>query len=265
MGTQVTAGDINLSCAERGAGDPVVLVAGGYLEMEQWEPLVELLSVDHRVIWFDQRGVGASEKATTGYTIEQLAADTANLIEALEAWPCALFGSSLGGLVAIEVALRHGSQVRALILAATAAGARGAPTPRETQAAMFRGAAHALEEVVAALMEVLFASDYCGRHPEMAERAVAKRREQPGPAIATLGPLQSALRYDPLERLAGLETPTLVLHGSEDRLVPVGNARILSEAMPQATRIVVPGAGHAVVTEAAERVHEAVRAFLSSV
>ena len=99
----VRAGEVELSVEQRGDGEAVVLVAGGFMDMEQWEAQMDALGGPYRVIRFDHRGVGESEKPTEGYGIEQLAADTAALITALDAGPCVLWGNSLGGLVALSV------------------------------------------------------------------------------------------------------------------------------------------------------------------
>ncbi len=245
----VRAGEVELSVEQRGDGEAVVLVAGGFMDMDQWEAQMEALGGPYRVIRFDHRGVGESEKPTEGYSIEQLAADTAALIGALDAGPCVLWGNSLGGLVALEVALRFPEAVRALVLSASSAGAKGAPTPQATQNAMFAGAALPVEQVAEALMHVLFATSYPSEHP--------------GPMIASMGPLQSAMKYEPLGRLGDLAAPALILHGEEDRLIPVENARMLGEAITNAEVVIVERAGHAVVVEAADAVNAAVEGFIS--
>ncbi len=259
----VQAGAVELSVEQRGDGDAVVLVAGGFMDMDQWEAQMDALGGPYRVIRFDHRGVGESEKPTEGYSIEQLAADTAALITALDAGPCVLWGNSLGGLVALEVALRFPETVRALVLSASSAGAKGEPTPQATQNAMFAGAALPVEQVAEALMHVLFATSYPSEHPEAVQRAVRKRQQHPGPMIASMGPLQSAMKYEPLGRLGEVTAPALILHGEEDRLIPVANARLLGEALPNAEVVIVERAGHALVVEASATVNAAVEGFIS--
>lgn len=262
--TLVQAGEIRLAVAEQGAGAALLLVAGGFMDMDQWEAQVAAFGGDYRVIRFDPRGVGQSDKPAGGYTVDQLTADTAALIEALGVGPCVVFGTSLGGVVALELALTRPELVRGLIVAATPAGAKGEPTPPETQMAMFRGAALPMEQAAAALQDLLFASGYHDDHPELLEAAIAKRRDYPAPPLALMGPLQSVLAYDPLDRLGELSCPTLILHGEDDLIVPVGNATILGEHIAGARVVTVPHAGHALVIEAAEAVNEAVGEFLAA-
>ena len=250
-------------------GRPLVLVAGGMMDMDQWEEQ-RALGGARRLIRFDQRGTGESDGPAAGYTIEEMAADTLALGEALGATPCVLFGNSLGGLVALEAALQafeapgapYGAQVRGLILAATSAGVSGTPTPAAAQTAMFQAASLPLEEAARALQPLLFETDLPRRQPRLLERAVAKRRAHTAPLIATMGPLQSAAAYDPLPRLGGLTCPTLILHGEADRLVPVENARLLGDRIAGARVVTVAGAGQALVLEAAARVNAEVAAFL---
>ncbi len=260
----VEAGEIELACEEAGDGDAVILIAGGFMDMDQWAHQFDALAATHRVIRFDQRGVGKSSMPVAGYSIDQFALDTATLIEKLDAAPAVLFGSSLGGLVAIEIALNRPELVRGLILAATPAGIKGEPIPSETQMTMLRGVALPLEQAAAALQDVLFGSDYHDEHPELLESVIEKRRDYPSPPLALMGPLQSALIYDPLEKLAALECPALILLGEDDRIVPVGNAAILGDAIPNSTVVTVPDAGHALVIEAAEPVNAAVADFLAT-
>ena len=261
----VRVGEVSLAYEARGRGSPIVLVAGGFMNMDLWDAQMAMLSATHQVVRFDLRGVGASDKPTRGYNIEQLAADTAQLIATLNLAPGVIFGSSLGGMIAIETALQAPSLVSALILAGTSAGARGIPTPRATQEEMFAGALmHSTEESTEALYRVLFHSDYPQHHPALIEQAIAKRRAYPPPPVAMMQPLQSAAIYDPLDRLRNLQIPTLVLHGAEDRLVPADNSRLLAETIPGAQCHVIEDAGHAVVLEAAESVSSAVEAFLTA-
>lgn len=263
MTTQVSAGEITLAVEERGAGDPILLVAGGFMDMDQWDAQMAAFSDGHRVIRYDPRGVGQSTMTPGGYTIEQFAADAAALIAALAIAPCVVWGNSVGALAAIELALTAPRKVRALVLAAATAGVKGVPTAPETQQAFFRGAALPMEQAAAALQDILFSTDYHDQHPELLETAIAKRREYPPPTLATMGPLQAALTYDPLERLGALRMPTLIVHGEEDRVAPADNARILGEAIPESTVVLVPRAGHAVVVEGAAAVNAAVGEFLA--
>jgi len=113
-------------------------------------------------------------------------------------------------------------------------------------------------------MDILFATDFIDEHPEMLDAAVEKR-SQGSPMIATLGPLQSALAFDPLERLKSMDLPTLILHGEDDVLVLSDHAQMLADAAPGAEVQLVADSGHALVVEQSAAVAEAISAFLSRV
>lgn len=259
----VEANEVTLAVEQTGEGDPLLLVAGGFLDMDQWLYQFDALADGRRVIRFDQRGAGQSSMTVGGYSIQQFALDTIALIEQLAATPCVLFGSSVGGLVGIEVAITRPELLSGLIIASTPAGVKGEPTPPETQMAMLRGAALPMEQAAAALQDILFATDFHDEHPDMLDEAVEKRREYPAPPLALMGPLQSTLIYDPLEALAGFDKPVLILQGESDRIVPPGNAAILEAALPNAKTVTFPDMGHALVIEANEAVNAAVNEFLS--
>ena len=113
------------------------------------------------------------------------------------------------------------------------------------------------------MMDILFATDFIDEHPDMLDEAVEKR-SQGAPMIATLGPLQSALIFDPIERLKTLGIPMLVLHGEEDLLVLPEHAQLLADAAGAEVGL-LPDAGHALVVEQSQAVAEALSAFLGSI
>ena len=99
---------------------------------------------------------------------------------------------------------------------------------------MMRGASLPVEQAALAIMDILFATDFMDEHPEMLDAAIEKRLKGT-PMIATLGPLQSALIFDPLEALRSFQAPALILHGEDDELVLPVHAEILAGAIPNGT------------------------------
>ena len=256
------ADDLSLDVLDQGEGKLVVLIAGGLMDMDQWTPVADALSESRRVVRYDQRGIGASDQPTEGYNIDQFAADAVNLIRTLDVGPAVLVGNSLGGSVAMAAAFLAPELVRGIITCATSAGPSGPPTPPETMQHMMRGAQLPVPQAAAAMMDILFATDFIDEHPEMLDRAVEKR-SQGAPMLATLGPLQSLLIFDPIERLKSLNIPMLVLHGAEDVVALPDHAERLAEAAGIEPTL-IPNAGHALVVEQSTAVVEALQAFLNS-
>ena len=255
------APDLSLDVADQGDGPLVILIAGGMMDMDQWAPVADALSDSFRVVRYDQRGIGESDQPTEGYTVDQFAQDAVNLINTLDAGPAVLIGNSLGGTVALGAAFLEPGLVRGIVTCATSAGPSGPPTPPESMQHMMRGAQLPVPQAAAAMMDILFATDFIDEHPDMLDDAVEKRSKG-APMIATLGPLQSVLTFDPIERLKTLDIPMLILHGEEDVLVLPDHAKLLADAAGSTAQL-IPNAGHAVVVEQSNAVSEAVSAFLA--
>ncbi len=254
--------DLALDAAEQGDGPLVLMIAGGFMDMAQWALVADALPESYRIVRYDQRGIGASDQPTTGYTVDQFAEDAVHLIRALDAGPAVLVGNSLGGTVAMAAAFAAPELVRGLVVCAAAAGPSGPPTPPETMQYMMRGASLPVPQAAAAMMDILFATDFIDEHPDMLDDAVDKR-SQGAPMIATLGPLQSALVFDPLERLQTLSIPVLILHGEEDVLVLPEHAQLLADAA-RAELQIIPNAGHALVVEQSLAATTAISNFLAN-
>ena len=252
--------DLALDAVSRGDGPLVVLIAGGFMDMDQWAPVAEALPDSWRVVAYDQRGIGESDQPTEGYTVEQFGSDCVNLIRALNEGPAVLVGNSLGGSVALAAAFEAPELVRGLVLCSTTAGPQGPPTPPETMQHMMRGASLPVTQAAAAMMDILFATDFIDEHPDMLDNAVEKR-SQGAPMIATLGPLQSLLVFDPIERLAELDIPVKVLHGEEDIVSLPDHAQLLAKAAGTEA-VIIPDAGHAMIVEQSEAVVETIKQFL---
>ena len=256
------ATDLSLDIAEQGDGPLVLMIAGGMMDMDQWALVADALPDSYRIVRYDQRGIGESDQPTEGYTVDQFAEDAVNLIRALDTGPAVLVGNSLGGTVAMGAAFAAPELVRGIVTCATSAGPTGPPTPPETMQYMMRGAQLPVPQAAAAMMDILFATDFIDEHPDMLDDAVEKRSKG-APMIATLGPLQSALFFDPIERLKSLDIPMLVLHGEEDVLVLPDHAQLLADAASAEAQLIAD-AGHALVVEQSDAVVQALSAFLGS-
>src|SRR4051794_18504846 len=122
----VTANGTKLYWEEHGSGDPILLIMGLGASLEAWDRLAPILATRYRTILFDNRGVGRSDVPPGPYSLETMADDAAAVLDAAGVKSAHVIGISMGGMIAQELALRHPSRVRRLILGCTSCGGREA-------------------------------------------------------------------------------------------------------------------------------------------
>src|SRR5712691_9994017 len=109
---------------EHGSGDPLLLIMGLGASLEAWDRIAPTLATRYRTILFDNRGVGRSDVPSGPYSLEMMADDAAAVLDAAGVEAAHVFGASMGGMIAQELALRHRARVRRLILGCTSCGGR---------------------------------------------------------------------------------------------------------------------------------------------
>jgi 3-oxoadipate enol-lactonase len=252
-----------LHYVRRGAGEPMLLIQGMSGTHLSWgEPFLAALERDFDLVAYDHRGVGRSPAVSEPFTICDLADDADALMDEL-GWESAhVVGVSMGGMVAQELALRHPERIRTLTLGCTYCGGEGS--------------ALASSEVSSKLAEAMMSGDR--------ERAIATAYEvnvSPGygadkSAYATFYEMATALpvavpvimlqaqaiqAHDTLDRLGEISAPTLVIHGTEDEMLPFSNAALIASRIPGARLETLEGVGHMFWWEQPERSAEAIRAL----
>lgn len=243
--------DVELWYESAGEGPPVLLVMGLGMTATGWHRTVPVLAERFRVLAFDNRGVGRSGRPEGPYSVAQMAGDAIAVLDAAGEHRAHVYGISLGGMIAQEIALRHADRVAGLALAATTPGGERAVPVEEPVLAFFRrrGEMPAEEGVWASVPYNYGAQTRRSGAGRIGEDIVERLRYpiEPAPYVAQL---EAALGHDAYERLGGIRAPTLVVHGEDDRMVPPENARILAAAIPGAELSLWPGAGHLLPTDA---------------
>lgn len=237
----MSAAPAMLSYSDHGAGLPVVLLHGFANDRTLWHAQVHALGERHRLLVPDLRGFGRSP-ATDGAAVsmDAYAEDVARLLDSLGIARAVVGGISLGGYVSLAFALRHPARVTGLVLANTRAGAddaAGAEARRQLARAI---TARGPEALVESYGDRPFRPD-CAAGVKDAVRAVI--RAQPVNGLVS-GMLGMADRPDRRAALATLVSPVLVIHGTEDRFIPVSEARAMHEAIRGSRCTVLEGAGH---------------------
>jgi pimeloyl-ACP methyl ester carboxylesterase len=235
-----------------GSGEPVLLVMGLGLAATGWWRTIPVLARRFRVLSFDNRGCGRSARPRGPYTLAQLAEDAVAVLDAAGEQSAHVYGISLGGMVAQELALRWPERVRSLVLGATTAGGvEHEPPDRETVDFLQRCATMRPEEGVWASIPYVYGSALERAASRVAED-VEQRLRFPADRDGYRAQLAAASAHDTTGRLAAIAAPTLVLHGSADRIVPIANGRRLAEHLSTSRFEELAGAGHMYTTDAAQ-------------
>jgi 3-oxoadipate enol-lactonase len=248
-----------------GAGTPLVLIHGAQGDQSMFDTLAPRLSERYRVLTFDQRGSGLSEKPDADYSIALLADETAALMDAVGFSAAHIIGVSMGGMIAQEFALRHPARTRSLVLGCTTPGGpKAVRIGGNAFAAAYSTKAMSAEERGRALAEAAFTRGYIEQHPEVIETMIEARQKRPLDPIALDHRLKAALKHDAYDRLAGIACPTLVITGKDDALISWENSRILAQRIPGAQFVLLESAGHCFWLEQPARSHDAILKFLES-
>ncbi|HVE68205.1 MAG TPA: alpha/beta fold hydrolase [Solirubrobacteraceae bacterium] len=249
-----------LHYVRQGAGEPLLLIQGMSANHLHWGDDFLGLLTDFDVVAYDHRGIGHSDGTAEPFTIAELAGDAAELMDAL-GWESAhIMGISMGGMVAQELALRHPERVRTLTLGCTYCGGEGS---RLTDAAIVQRLGELLlggrtEEALRYGFEVnvspRFAQDPAGY--EMVRGIVS---QLPASLDVLMLQLQAIAGHDTSVRLRDLSVPTLVVHGTEDQIIPADNGRLIAALVPGSRLEVFEDVGHAFWWERPQRTAELLR------
>jgi pimeloyl-ACP methyl ester carboxylesterase len=254
---------MKLAWERHGSGPPLLLIHGlGYARWG-WEPVLPGLAERYDIVLFDNRGIGESDAPPGPYSVVEMAADAVQVLDEAGIERAHVVGTSLGGMIAQELALTHAERVDRLVLACTTPGGPKAhPMPQVTVALMAE--ASTLEPAVALrrFVENALAPASVAAHPELVDRIMAHRLETAQQPAAWAAQASAGATFDAYDRLGALAAPTLVQHGGEDVVVDPQNADLLVELLPDARIEPFPGTGHLFFWEEPERFVASVSAFL---
>jgi pimeloyl-ACP methyl ester carboxylesterase len=255
---------IDLYYEIHGEGPNLALIEGLGYHSWMWYRQIPSFSRHFRMLVYDNRGVGLSDKPPGPYAHTENAADLAGLLDYLGWERTHVLGVSMGGFIAQEFALAHPARLDRMVLVATGfGGAHMVPLPAEAVRALTPDPTLSPEEKIRSAMPLAFSSpSWVQEHVSEFELMVAWRLEMPQPPQAAIAQAMAGLTFDVEARLGEIEAPTLVIAGTEDHVVPPANAELLAAALPHARLDLIRGAGHLVQIEEADRFNQDVIAFL---
>jgi len=249
---KVSVNGLKLYYEIEGDGEPVVLIPGFAAGRWIWFKQTEDLSRNFRVIIFDPRGVSASDKPEGSQTISLLADDIAHLLETIGIESAHIVGASFGGFVAQEFALKYPAMTRKLVLCCTSFGGPNhiVPAPETLEAIASTKGLNSEERMRANLL-LAFTPEYVRTQVDEIDRIVHLRATNEVPEHIYLSQLQAAMSFNVESRLEEIKSPTLVLSGDADIIVPVQNSRNLATKIPGAKLQIVEGGSHTFFIEQA--------------
>ncbi len=235
-----------------GSGPPVLLIMGlGMNATGWWRTIPVLVEAGLRVIAFDNRGVGRSERVPGPYTAAEMADDAVSVLDAAGVEDAHVYGISLGGMIAQEVALRHPDRVRALVLGATTAGGDElVPAVEAVNDFVRLRAQMTAEHAVWASVPINYAARTRREGGQRIAEDIAQRLRFP--VEAEYYSAQLAAAHGHAAAVSEIRAPTLVVHGEEDVLIPPANGERLAELIPGAELSLWPGAAHLYFTDEPE-------------
>ncbi len=263
----VQANGIDIYYEDSGQGHPLVLISGLGYTLWQWHRMIPGLAKHYRVIAFDNRGVGRTDKPAGPYSAEMLAEDTAGLLEALGIEKAHVMGHSMGGFIAQALALSYPEKVAKLILCATNfGGPNHVPVTPEAMAVLSDVSGDPVERFKRGLM-VSCAPGFAEAHPEIIAEWIEYRAQNPieplpyqAQMAIGLGLLSAQASFE--EKLPSVQAPTLILFGKHDKVVPPENASLLAEKIPDSQIQILPNAGHFFPVEVPEAANTVISQFL---
>lgn len=233
---------------EYGSGPPVLLIMGLSFSHEMWFRVLPSLQSRNRVIVFDNRGVGRSDVPRAPYRMAQMARDAVAVLDAAGVAAAQVVGASMGGMIAQELALGYPRRVTSLLLACTSHGGLLARWPQLTSLeGPFLPAADHNQRLswVPLLYSRSTPKERIMEDIDAQSRCNCTRK-------GALSQLAGILLWSSFRRLPRISTPTLVVHGSEDRLIPPQNGRVVASRIPGAQFQLIPSAGHLLMTDQPE-------------
>jgi 3-oxoadipate enol-lactonase len=251
----------HLAVAERGSGDAVLFLPGLGYSSWCWKNQVGPVSEFAKVMLLDNRGVGLSDKPEGPYSIEQMADDAYEVLRQRGAGAAHVVGTSMGGYIALTLALRHPEAVRSLILIATTSGGPGSQgVPPKTLAAWASAVTLGPAGFARATMPLSYGPGWVRENHDEFEELLLMRIEANTPTASWRSQFDACATYLKAGLPDGpITQPTVIVHGTEDRVVPYSNVGVLSARLPQASVVTIEGAGHLCWIERADVVNDVIR------
>ena len=240
----------------------VLLLTGADSNRLTWYKQLDVFGRAYRTIAVDYRDTGDSDPVSEPYTVSDLADDAAFVLDALGVQRAHVVGISLGGYVALQMALRHHERVEKLVLVSTSA--TFIPPSADMMAQMMQLQHVEAGERTQRVLAMVTAPGYFANHPQDWDSIAEWAHHRPQREEAAVRQMQACLSYDVSGQLDQIQVPTLVVHGELDPRVALEHAHFLAEHITGARLLIYPDTGHLVIIERAEEFNQDILVFLVS-
>lgn len=249
----VEVGDIRMHYELAGSGPTAVLVPGLSLDSRVWAPVAGALSPALTCLMPDPRGAGLSDVPRGPYDITRMAGDLFGLLMILGVDAALVVGHSMGGYLALQLALDSPEIVRGLVLVSTSATGRRSllGMSDEARRALLRTSGP-VEEIVRDNVLASVGTRFLELHQDRVEAFIEQRLDRPPRGRGVQAQREAADAFDARDRLWEVRCPCTVIHGTGDRLIPVERGRELAAGIEGARLVELPEIGHLPQLEAPE-------------
>ena len=263
----IKAGDIDLEYYVEGAGPPLLLIRGFTADCSNWsDRFLQPLQERFTCIRFSNRGTGRSDKPAEATTIRQMADDAVALLDALDIERAHVFGVSMGGMIAQEIALNHAERVNGLVLGCTTPGGENAVAPSpDVMALITPEPGLSPVDQMRKARPALMSPEFIDGAEDFLEEMLRLSLVNPTPLATVVQQMTAVREFDASDRLPQVKTPTLVIHGDSDRLLPHDNGVLIAGQIAGAELKTVAGVGHMFFWEKPAESAEAIAGFLARV
>jgi 3-oxoadipate enol-lactonase len=253
---------VNINYMLVGKGEPLILVMGLGAPLSGWKSQLPVFRQHFKVVLFDNRGIGKSDKPEGPYSARMMAEDAVELMKYLNIEKGHVLGVSMGGGIAQEIALNYPERVNKLILASTCALSDGGSSG---------GTLAFIEACQSPIRNLMYREVNLALNNELAKTIYVplvwfqSRFMSKSDVIGLSGQLEAVKNYDtPHDRLSSVKCPTLVITGTKDRVVKPSSSDVLARLIPNSKLVKLENGSHMINTEMSKAFNSAVLDFLGN-
>ena len=243
--------------------ETIVFVEGLGYGRWMWRWQREAFEDDYHVVVWDNRGTGTSDTPDGPYSIEEMASDLEAVLDAVGVESAHVVGASMGGMIAQQYALDYDRAETLSLLCTTPGGENAVPTPPETQEKMFDvPEGYDERDAIRYKMNPAMTDEFAAEHDDLVSDIVDWRLEGDASDAGREAQAVAVMNFDASDRLDEISIPTLIAHGTADRVLPVENGELLAELLPHAELELFDGGPHLFFIEQADAVNDRLRTFI---